>query len=72
MQKKNKIIKKKYYNTPLLYNNSADNPFLYKPTEISETFAAFYKNLYSDIDICSEAEQIESYLDKTDLPKMDL
>lgn len=52
--------------------NSADKPFLYKPAEISETFAAFYKNLYSDTDICSEPEQIKSYLDKINLPKMDI
>lgn len=53
------------------HNGQKDKPFLYKPKEISEAFAAFYKDSYSDNNTESNPEIIDSYLKSIKLPKID-
>lgn len=42
---------------------------LYKD-EISGAFATFYKKLYSNVDMCTEFEKINAYLEGINLPKL--
>lgn len=65
-------LKKKCSNTTVqkIKGNTPDNTFLYKPNEISEAFAAFYKDLYSDKDIDSNPDLKDTYLN-LQLPKID-
>ena len=47
-----------------------ENSFVSKPADISSAFADFYKALYKNTDTCNDAEEIKSYLQTIDLPKL--
>ena len=47
-----------------------ENSFVSKPAEISSAFADFYKALYKNTDTCNDADEIKSYLQTINLPKL--
>lgn len=51
-------------------NNTPDNSFVHTPNDISDAFAEFYKDLYSDKDTDSNPDLINAYLN-IQLPKLD-
>lgn len=66
-------LRKQYSLTAVqkIKSNKSDKPFLYKPNEISEAFASFYKELYSNKNTESDPEIIDSYLKSIKLPKIE-
>lgn len=51
-------------------DRDSEKPFLYKPDEISEAFATFYKKLYSNTDTCTDPKTLGIYLENIKLPKL--
>lgn len=42
--------------------------FLFKPDQISEAFAYFYKKLYANTETCTDLSKIEAYLQNINIP----
>lgn len=66
-------LRKQYSLTTVkkIKSGKSDKPFLYKPNEIAETFAGFYKDLLSDKDEERDPEKIDNYLKSINIPTID-
>lgn len=51
-------------------SNDVHSPFSKRPQDISPTFAEFYKNLYSDLEICPKPDKLQDFLWGIELPQL--